>query len=139
MMLAEFLLIPGVGVAGILSFISLGGAVWYSFEYISTAAGWWTFGVVVALLVAVIILALRTKLWKRLGLKTEINSTVGDKVIKVKVGDKGIAKTRLAPIGMGEFNMHSIEVKSYDNSMIDAGVGIEVVSIEDNKIIVKTI
>ena len=40
-MLVEMLLIPGVGIAGIFSLISLGAACWYSFDFISPSAGWW--------------------------------------------------------------------------------------------------
>ena len=39
-MLVEMLLVPGVGVAGFFSLISLGAACWYTFDYISPCAGW---------------------------------------------------------------------------------------------------
>ena len=50
LMFVEFLLVPGVGVAGIFSLISLGAACWYTFDYIGYNAGWWVTSVVLALL-----------------------------------------------------------------------------------------
>lgn len=138
-MLAEFLLIPGVGVAGFLSLGAFGTAVWYSFEHLGPVAGWWTFSVVLVLLIVTVVVALRGKTWRKLGLKTEVKSTVADEIAPLAIGARGTAKTRLAPMGTGEFELRSYEVKSYDNSMIDAGSSIEVVLIEDNKIIVKKI
>ena len=54
-------------------------------------------------------------------------------------GDKGVAQTRLAPMGTGRFGAVSCEVKSSDNSMIAAGTPLEVVAVENNQVIVKPI
>lgn len=139
LMFAETFLIPGVGVAGILSLISLGAACWYSYTSISVAAGnWVTLGVCI-FVVAFLIFVLRAKTWKRFELDTEIRSKVNDEFERITVGQQGIASTRLAPMGSAEFNGTNCEVKSYDNTMIAAGTPVEVVRIEDKKVIVKTI
>lgn len=138
-LLIETLLMPGVGIAGILGLLSLGGACWYTFTYIGPAAGRWvTVGVVLAV-VALVVFVLRSKTWKKFELDTEVTSKVNHEVDRLKVGDRGIAQTRLAPMGTGKFPAISCEVKSFDNSMVSAGTPLEVIEIEDGKAIVKPI
>ena len=139
LMLVEMLLIPGVGIAGFLSLGSLGAACWYAFAEISTAAGWWTTLAAVVVLAVLLFFALRASTWRRLELKTEVTSKVGTESEHVHVGDRGIAYTRLAPMGTGRFGAVSCEVKSHDNTMIAAGTPVEVVAIEENRPVVKPI
>ena len=138
-MLVELLLVPGVGIGGILSLLSLGAACWYSFEYISPEAGWAVTVLVLVLLVVSIVTVLRTRTWKRFELRTEVTSRVNEESEKIHSGDRGVAQTRLAPMGTGRFGEVSCEVKSYDNSLLDAGTPLEVVSVEDNQVTVKPI
>jgi membrane protein implicated in regulation of membrane protease activity len=138
-MLVEMLLIPGLGIAGFLSLGSLGAACWYAFTAISTTAGWWTSLAAVLLLGVMLFFILRAKTWRRFELKTEVTSHTGEEVEQVKVGDRGIAYTRLAPMGTGRFGAVSCEVKSHDNTMVAAGTPVEVIAIEENKPIVKPI
>jgi membrane-bound ClpP family serine protease len=138
-MLVELLLVPGVGIGGILSLLSLGAACWYSFVYISDSVGWMVLVLVLILLVVSVVLALRSRTWRRFELKTEIDSKVNDECCRLEAGQKGVAQTRLAPMGTGRFGETSCEVKSHDNSLIDAGTPLEIVSIEDNQVIVKPI
>ena len=139
LMLVEMLLVPGIGIAGFLSLGSLGVACWYAFAEISTAAGWWTSLAAVLLLGIMLFFILRAKTWRRFELKTEVTSRMGTEARDVKVGDRGIAFTRLAPMGTGRFGAVSCEVKSYDNKMIAAGTPVEVVAVEENKPLVKPI
>ncbi len=139
LMFVEMLLIPGVGIAGILSFASFGAACWYAFNFIGRAAGIITTIIASIILIILIIIILRGKTWKRFELKTEVDSKVNVETEKVKVGDQGIAQTRLAPMGTGKFGGVYCEVKSVTNAMIAAGTPIEVVETEDNKVIVKPI
>ena len=57
---------------------------------------------------------------------------------KIKIGDKGIAITRLAPVGMAEFNGERIEVYS-STTFIDANTSLEIEAIEGNRVRVKVI
>jgi len=139
LMFVETFLVPGVGVAGVLSLVSLGAACWYSYTSISRAAGnWVTLGVCI-FVVAFLIFVLRAKTWKRFELDTEIRSKVNDELERVSAGQKGTALTRIAPMGTADFGGVSCEVKSFDNTMIAAGTPIEVLRIEDKKVLVKTI
>ena len=137
LMFCETLLLPGLGIAGVLSFCSFGGACWYAFTYVSRAAGiWTTVGCCVVLLVLLFFL-LRSKTWNRFALKEEIASKVNEEPSRVEPGQQGKALTRLAPMGTAEFGSLTCEVKSHDNTMVAAGTPVEVVRIDDNKVIVK--
>lgn len=136
-MLIEMLLVPGIGIAGLFSLAALGASCWYSFTYLGTSVGWWITVIDIVILVIMLAIILRAKTWKRFELNTEVKSQVNTEVEKVSPGEKGIAKTRLAPIGTGKFDNVTCEVKSYNNAMIDAGTPVEVVEIVDNQVIVK--
>ena len=133
---AEILLIPGVGIAGILGLLSLGGSCWYAFAEMGTMVGSIVTGVVVVLIVAMTVWVLRAKTWKRLALETNIDSKAVSSGSILSVGDRGVTVTRLAPMGMVRFGDDSVEVKALEG-MIDPGVPVEIVMIEDNRIFVR--
>ena len=64
--------------------------------------------------------------------------TVGAEEGKVRTGDRGITVTRLAPGGKVLVNGEYYEAKSID-ILIDPKKDIEVIRIDDNKLIVKPI
>ncbi len=138
-MFVEFLLVPGVGVAGIFSLISLGAACWYTFDSIGYNAGWWVTSVVLALLLILLFIILRTKTWKKFELDTDVTSQVNTASSQLHEGDRGVTLTRLAPIGTGRFGTVCCEVKSSDSTMIASGTEVEVVQISDNQVLVKPI
>jgi membrane-bound ClpP family serine protease len=135
LLFAEILIIPGVGVAGILGILALGGSCVYAFLEVSTTAGIITTISVVVLLVVLTIYVLRAKTWKRISLNTNIEAkAISD--VTVSVGDAGKTITRLAPMGQAVIEGESIEVKALEG-MIDFNVEVVVVMIDDNKIYVK--
>ncbi len=135
LMFAEIMLVPGVGVAGILGLLSMGGSCFYAFTEMGNTVGGIVTTVNVVLLVIMIVYVLRAKTWKRMSLETNISSkAVGD--VTVAVGDRGKTVTRLAPMGSARFDNYIVEVKALDG-MLDPETPVEVVLIEDNKIYVK--
>ncbi|MBE6215309.1 MAG: serine protease [Bacteroidales bacterium] len=136
LILAEILLIPGVGVAGILGLLSLGGSCYYSFYEFGNLTGGIVTGVNALLLVITLIYVLRAKTWKRMSLETNIDSkAVDDDSSYIAVGDKGQAVTRLAPMGMVRFGERTVEVKALEG-ILESGTDVEVVMIEDRRIYV---
>lgn len=139
LVLSEIFLIPGVGVAGVLGVISLGGACYYVFYEFGLFPGAVFTGAILAVLIGLIAYTIKTKAWKKLALDTRIDSKVQNlEKETLSVGDTGKAVTRLAPIGMARFDGRGYEVKSLEG-MIDAGTDVEVVMFEDNKIYVKPV
>lgn len=136
LILAEILLIPGVGVAGILGLLSLGGSCYYSFYEFGNLTGGIVTGVNALLLVITLIYVLRAKTWKRMSLETNIDSkAVDDDSSYIAVGDKGQTVTRLAPVGMVRFGERTVEVKALEG-ILESGTDVEVVMIEDRRIYV---
>ncbi len=134
---AEILLIPGVGIAGVLGLLSLGGSCFYAFTQLGTTAGAIVTAVNVVLVVALTVWVLRAKTWKRLTLETNIESkAVPSESAVVSVGDVGKTVTRLAPMGTVRFGQNAVEVKALEG-LIDPDTDVEVVLIEDNRIYVK--
>lgn len=139
LILTEILLIPGIGVAGILGVAALGGSCFYAFNEFGSAAGTVVTVINVILIVLSTIYVLRAKTWKKLALDTNIDSKVNMfDGAAIAVGDCGKTMTRLAPMGTAFFGNTKYEVTSLEG-VIDAGTDVEVVLIEDNKIYVKPV
>ena len=87
---AEILLIPGVGVAGILGLLSMGGSCFYAFYEFGNTTGAIITAVNVVLVVALAVWILRAKTWKRMALETNIDSkAVLSEASVLAVGDRG--------------------------------------------------
>lgn len=135
---AEILLIPGVGIAGILGLVSMGGSCFYAFNQLGTTTGAIVTAVNAVLIVALTVWVLRAKTWKRFTLNTNIDSKAVSADGVLTVGERGKTVTRLAPMGMVRFDDDSVEVKALEG-MIDPGVEVEIVMIEDNKVYVRPV
>lgn len=136
---AEILLIPGIGIAGVLGLASMGGSCFYAFNQMGTTTGIIVTVINAALIVGLTIWVLRAKTWKRFTLNTNIDSKA---VIldedRIAVGDTGTTLTRLSPMGNALFGNETYEVKALEG-MIDSGEKVEIVLIEDRKIYVKPV
>lgn len=135
---AEILIIPGVGIAGILGLLSMGGSCYYAFYEFGSTTGGIVTGVNGLLLLLLSIYILRAKTWKRFTLDTNIDSKAVSFDQVLSVGDRGKTVTRLSPTGAVRVGNNVIEVKALEG-MIDPGVEVEVVLIEDNKIYVSPV
>jgi membrane-bound ClpP family serine protease len=137
LLLLEVLVIPGTTVAGVIGFILLGGGIWMAFDTFGTNAGIIAIASTLVATGLVFFLAFRSGTWKKLMLKENIESKVDSfEGFIPKVGDVGIAISRLAPMGKVIINNHEYEARS-QNSYIDEKSTVEVIIVESNKIIVK--
>ncbi|MCK5134293.1 MAG: serine protease [Bacteroidales bacterium] len=136
----EFLLVPGVTVAGIGGLILTVFGVYKAFEDYGSTVGVWVLIGTVLLSVFVIAMSLRDRTWSRLMLKTNIKGTVDSDLTEeqVKTGDRGTALTRLAPMGKILVNDLVREAKSTEG-YVDEHTDIEIVSVEGTRISVKPI
>jgi membrane-bound ClpP family serine protease len=136
-LLLEILVIPGTGVAGIIGFILLGVGVWQAYSYYDTVTGHWVLAGTIAGTVGILALALRSRTWRRIMLKSEIDSRVN--ILDedhLKRGDVGRSISRLAPTGKAIFNNEYVEVRTM-GEFLDPGVDLVIEKIEDHKIYVK--
>lgn len=135
---AEVLIIPGVGVAGILGIASMAGSCVYAFMEMSQSAGIVVTAVNAVLLVLITIWVLRAKTWQRLALQTNIDSKAIVPEADVVPGSVGVTVTRLAPMGTARFGDLRLEVTAREG-MIDPGVEVEVVEVDGIKVYVAAV
>jgi len=137
LLLAELLLIPGVGVAGVLGLLALVGANFIAFYYHSQTVGVLVLIITIAICVLSVWYALRAKTWKRLSLKDEIESKAVPLPIEqgIHIGMRGKTLGRLIPSGKARFGTIDAEVYAFQG-IIAPGTEIEVVQIEDLRIFV---
>ena len=139
LLVAELLLVPGIGVPGFLGLVSLVAACYFSFVHFGTLTGVVVTACISLALLALLIYVLRAKTWKRFALKDEIRATASPEEILPAAGTEGLTLTRLAPMGTARFDGRDFEVKSDINEMVEPGTAVVVVRVEDHKIIVKTL
>ncbi len=137
LVILEFLVFPGVNVAGVLGFVCIMAGLYFGYSFYGVPAGHYILGVTVLFCGGVTWYALRSSTWKRLSLDSSVDATVGGVDESVHVGDVGMTQGRLAPMGnvrLGEALVEAESVSGY----IDSGRPVEVVKVLRNKIIVKS-
>ncbi len=139
LMLVEVVFIPGFGITGFAGALAMIGSVFYAFFEVSNLAGWVTLVVVGMICIALFMWALYGKSLDKVALKKKIDSKVD--VVDVKrfsVGDRGVAKTRLALIGEAIINGETVEVKS-EMGFINEGEKVEIIRVAIDSIYVRKI
>ena len=139
-LMAELVLLPGVSIGGILALGCNVAAGYFAFAWYGSTAGWIAIGIIFLVAVFVTILSLRAKTWQKLSLHQQITSSSMDtpQEHNVKVGDRGVAITRLAPMGKVEIAGRTFEAQS-TSELIDQQSEIEVPGFENFNIIVKKV
>lgn len=138
LIIAEILLVPGIGVAGVLGLLSMGGSCWYAFYEFGNLTGAIVTAVTTLVLVAFAVIVLRAQTWKKMTLNTKIESKVNNIPIELRVADRGRTVTRLAPMGSVRFGNEVVEVKALEG-MIDPDIDVEICLMEEGKIYVTPI
>ena len=138
--IVEFLLVPGVTVAGIGGAIVMAVAVYFAYTTHGNTVGNYTLVATLVMTVGIGTYVLRAKTWKRLALNKNIESKVevGLEDGKIKVGDRGESITRMAPIGKVMINGIIVEGKSYCGFM-DQHTPVEVIKVLNTQVVVKSI
>jgi len=136
----EFLLVPGVTIAGIGGLVLTVFGVYKAFNDFGSSTGVWVLIGTLMISVFVIAMSLRARTWNSLMLKTNVDGTVDSAITEdqIKAGDKGTSMTRLAPMGKIEVNGIVREAKSIEG-YIDEHTQIKVVSVEGTRISVKPV
>ena len=138
--LIEFLLIPGITVAGIGGAVMTVSGVYLAFVRFGTKVGIIVLLFTLVSTLVIFVYSLRAKTWKKAMLNTNIDSNVAEELglEYIHEGDKGETIGRLAPMGMIRVNGRSFEAKSIAG-FLDPRTSIEVVKVNGSQIIVKPI
>ena len=138
LILAEIFLIPGLTLTAVAGAAFSIGGVYYAFRYIGTTAGIITLVSVVIMIGIAFVYLVKSKALDRIALKTDIDSTVGAKELPdISEGDKGIAISRLNPIGKVRVNNITMEAKTL-SEFIDENSTVTVIKVFPTQLIVTT-
>lgn len=134
-LLLELLVLPGA-IVGIIGSLFIIGGVVLSYAKFGMMAGHITLFTTAVFIVITVVLFLRSKTWKKMTLKTQINSKMNIQPDFLKEGMEGISISRLAPSGKAMFENEIVEVFS-KLDFIDQNQPITIFKIDGSKIIVK--
>ncbi|MFI3280422.1 MAG: NfeD family protein [Rikenellaceae bacterium] len=135
----ELLIIPGVTLGGILSVGCYGGAIYMAFGKLGAVGGIIVVVTIIILSLIAITYSLRSKTWDRFSLKSKIDSASAESPeSQLKIGERGVAISRLSPMGKILICGRNYEAKSSD-VYIDAKAEIEVVGFENFSVVVKEV
>ena len=139
LVLVEFMLVPGVTVAGIGGLLAFIASIFFAFRFWGSLAG-----IIVLLAILIFIPVLLYFIFKgRAVKKMSLESDIDGKVINidedsVKIGDEGETVGRLAPLGKAKFNGVSYETRSLGD-YVEPHTKVKIINIEGNTIIVEPI
>ncbi|MDA3906684.1 MAG: hypothetical protein PF484_11470 [Bacteroidales bacterium] len=136
--LLELLVVPGTTFIGIIGFISLALGVYQTFIIYGT--NWGIFALIGTSIfsIAMLVLSLRSKTWKKAMLSTSIDSKIDHVKKKIHIGDEGISISRLTPMGTARIGNEFIEVSTFGD-FLDPAKKIRIVEIKNNKVFVEII
>lgn len=136
----EIFLLPGITIAGIGAFLACGFGVYMAFADYGTVGGFIAIGSVLVLSVVLLAVGLRSKTWKRLALNNNMDSCsqASPANDRIAVGDRGVAVTRLAPMGKVMVNGRTYEAKSVD-VYIDQRTAVEVTGFDNFNLVVSAV
>ncbi len=139
LLLVEFLVIPGVTIAGIAGTLLIVGGVVAGFYFHEPPVSTYITISTVVVILLLFMVAFKTKTWQKLGLKSSIDSHVSVDVAQTfKVGDEGKSVSRLAPIGKIMINDILVEARSL-GGYIDPNTPVRIIRTEKNKLFVEPI
>lgn len=138
-LVAELVFLPGVTLGAVLSLAGFGTAVYFGFVRFGFVGGMLTLVVAVALALAVTVLSLRAKTWQRLALKDKVEGESTERPdTTLSVGARGVAVSRLSPMGKIEVDGKLYEAKSAD-VYIDQRCAVEVVGFDNFAVVVRKV
>lgn len=139
LVIVEVIFIPGTTFVGVAGFIFLVVGVILSFNYFGSEVGWLVFGSSAVLSGGLFYLAFRTNAWSRFALKSAIDSKVNEgELDSFMVGQEGVTKSTLRPVGKAEINNKIVEVTTMGD-YAESGTKVRVVKVSSNQIIVEPI
>jgi len=139
LLLIEFLVIPGITIAGIGGLVLIGTSIYSTYKSYGSTTGNIVLIATFLLVLAATFFALRSKTWRKVMLNTTVDGKAAESFDdRLKPGDHGKAVTRLAPMGNAMFGDIITEVKTM-GEFVDAGTEVEIVKVHNKEIVVKPI
>lgn len=135
--LIELFFIPGISLAGIAAVGCMAYACFFAFTEISSTGGLITLLLALVLSIIAFVWFMHSRTLDRLSLTKELEASVDNQDERsITVGQQGITTTRLALIGIADFDGKTVEVKSAEG-FIDEQTPVVVDRISEGIILVK--
>ncbi|MDR1103291.1 MAG: NfeD family protein [Tannerella sp.] len=136
LLLLEVFLLPGITVAGVGGGLFAIAGIVYAYS-IAPTAGHITLGSSAVVFGGFFCWLLRAKSFQRVALKTNIDATLtSTRDIGLRVGDRGVTLSRLAPIGKARFGQTVAEAKALEN-FVDEQTPVVIVRIDGYNVTVR--
>jgi membrane-bound ClpP family serine protease len=137
LILVEVFLLPGTTIVGIVGLLVSLAGVYYAFLTFEPGTALWITGIAALANIAVIWYAFTSDIWQRFSLKETMKGGAFDgRTLGLTVGMIGKTISDIKPFGKVSFDGHIYEVKA-EEGFIEVGRDVNIVKIENNKIIVK--
>ncbi len=139
LIIVEIAFVPGTTVVGFMGGAVMIGGVLLVYKYVGNTEGLWSLIITSVSVVALIIIAVKTKAWKRLSLEDELMGRaelVG--FDKLTEGQEGLAISGLRPSGEAEFDENRFEVRT-EGELLAPGTKVRIKRIDDGVIFVAPI
>ncbi len=138
LVILELFFLPGISVAGFLSVVFYGVAIYYSFSHLGSVAGVITLVVAVLFTLFFIWYFMRSRTLDKMSLHTNIENTAPTRISQsISVGDCGVTLSRLNP--MGKVLIGDITVEARAIEFIDESTHIRVVKVDATNVLVEPI
>lgn len=138
-LVAELVLLPGISLGALFALVCYGSAIYTAFSDYGPVAGSVVVLIILVLSFVATVFSLRSKTWQRFSLKQKIeSSSMTLPADEVKIGQRGVAVSRLAPMGKVEIGGRIYEAKSAD-VYIDQRSAVEVVGFENFNVVVRKV
>jgi len=135
LLMLEFFVVTGTVVPGIIGIALMLAGVYLSYNNFGTEVGHFTLLATLIFIFITIYKLLKSNTWKKVTLNSSIESKVNEISNTFQIGDKGIAISRLAPMGKVMIKNIMVEAKA-ENEFINPKEEILVIDIESSKVIV---
>lgn len=139
LVLVEIIFVPGTTILGILGLGMMIFGVVMSYSTFGSNIG--TIILIATTLIGAVVtfISFKSGVWKKFALKTTNRGKVNEDVKpNLYIQDTGKAVSALRPMGKAEFGSQTVEV-STEGNYVEAGVDVEIIRIDNNKIIVQPI
>jgi len=134
LLLMEFLIIPGITIAGIGGTVLIVTGIVMSYQIHGATVGHYMLAGTALVSISSLIVLAKSATWKNISLNKKIDSRIKKIEIEVNVGDVGKTISRLAPVGKVFINRTYLEAEARE--FIDEDVVVEVIGVLNDKIIV---
>ncbi|HMP99317.1 MAG TPA: NfeD family protein [Cyclobacteriaceae bacterium] len=137
LIVAELIFIPGTTVVGIIGLLMAAFGVVLAYDYFDNTTGTIIMTITLTGSIAALVYALRNKTWKKFSLANTLEGKFNEGLTAaLNIGDEGITRSSLRPMGKAEFNNKIFEVKTL-GTYLESGTPVIITSITGNAIIVE--